>query len=119
MSESCIFVHDEPETIRTKIKAAFCPPKQAEQNPVLEIAKHAIFTEKPSLMIPISPKYGGPRNFNKYEELEKAYVKGELHPFDLKEGVAEALIEILGDVRGYFSKHPKKLGEMRRIEITR
>ena len=119
MPESCIFVHDEPKAIKTKINAAFCPPKQAEGNPVLEIAKCTIFTEKPSLMIPRSPKYGGPENFNKYEELEKAYVEGKLHPLDLKEGVAEALIEILSSVREYFSKHPKKLDEMRKIEITR
>jgi tyrosyl-tRNA synthetase len=119
MPESCIFVHDEPKAIKTKINAAFCPPKQAEGNPVLEIAKYTIFTEKPSLMIPRSPKYGGPENFNKYEELEKAYVEGKLHPLDLKEGVAEALIEILSSVREYFSEHPKKLDEMRKIEITR
>jgi tyrosyl-tRNA synthetase len=70
-------------------------------------------------MIPRSPKYGGPENFNKYEELEKAYVEGRLHPLDLKKGVAEALIEILSPVREYFSEHPKRLDEMRKIEITR
>jgi tyrosyl-tRNA synthetase len=116
---SCIFVHDEPQAIKTKIKAAFCPPTQAEGNPVLEITKYIVFTEKPSLTIPRSPKYGGSETFSKYEELEKAYVLGKLHPLDLKEGVAEALIEILSPVREYFQKHPKKLDAMRRIEVTR
>jgi tyrosyl-tRNA synthetase len=119
MPESCIFVHDEPKAIKTKIKAAFCPPKQAEGNPMLEIAKYTVFTEKTSLTIMRSPKYGGTETFNKYEELEKAYVEGKLHPLDLKEGIAEALIEILNPVREYFSRHPKKLDEMRELEITR
>ena len=119
MPENCIFVHDEPKAIKTKIKAAFCPPKKVEGNPVLEIAKYTLFPEKTSLTIMRSPKYGGPETFNKYEELEKAYVEGKLHPLDLKNGVAEALIEILNPVREYFSRHPKKLDEMRKLEITR
>jgi len=117
--EGCIFVHDAPEEIKAKIRAAFCPPEQAEGNPVLEIAKLTIFVEGRSLTISRSPKYGGPETFNSYEELERAYVKGKLHPLDLKEGVAEALIEILSPVREYFHRHPNNLEKMKRIEVSR
>jgi len=117
--EGCIFMHDTPEDIRAKVRAAFCPPKQAEGNPVMEIAKLTIFVEKASLTIPRSQKYGGPETFNSYQELEKAYVKGELHPLDLKEGVAQALIEILSPVREYFRRHPKNLEKMKQIEVSR
>jgi tyrosyl-tRNA synthetase len=117
--EGCIFVHDTPEEIRTKLRAAFCPPKQTEGNPVLEIAKLAVFVERPSLTVSRSPKYGGPETFESYSALEKAYATGKLHPLDLKEGVAEALIEILDPVREYFRKNPKNLEKMKKIEISR
>jgi len=119
MPETCIFVHDAPDDVKSKIRAAFCPPKQVEGNPVMEIAKHTIFVERVSLTISRAPKYGGPETFNSYEELEKAYVKGRLHPLDLKEGVAEALIEILSPVREYFRSHLKNLEKMKRIEVSR
>jgi len=117
--EGCIFMHDSPEDIKTKIRAAFCPPKQAEGNPVMEIAKLIIFVEIASLTIPRAPKYGGRETFDSYVELEKAYVKGKVHPLDLKEGVADALIEILSPVREYFRKHPRNLEQMKQIEVTR
>ncbi len=117
--KGCIFVHDSPEEIRTKIKEAYCPPREVKGNPVMETAKLTIFTERESLAIPRAPKYGGPKTFDSYEELEKAYVKGELHPLDLKEAVAEALIKILSPVGGYFRKHPQRLEKMMKIEATR
>ncbi len=117
--EGCIFVHDSPEEIAAKLKAAFCPPSQAEGNPVLEIAKLTIFPEKETLTITRPPKYGGPETFNTYEELEKAYVKGNLHPLDLKKGIADALTGLLSPVREYFQKHPKNLKKMKQIEVSR
>jgi tyrosyl-tRNA synthetase len=117
--EGCIFVHDSPEEISAKLKAAFCPPKQAEGNPVLEMAKLTVFPERASLTVTRPPKYGGPETFSTYEELEKAYVKGDLHPLDLKKGVADALTEVLRPVREYFQKHPKNLEKMKKIEVSR
>jgi len=117
--ESCIFVHDTPSDIKTKIREAFCPPRQAEGNPVMEIAKHSIFIERGLLKISRPTKYGGSETFNSYEELEKAYVGRKLHPLDLKEGVADALIEILSPVREYFRRHPKSLKKMKQIEVSR
>ncbi len=117
--ETCIFVHDSPEHVRAKIKAAFCPPKQEKGNPVMEIAKLAIFVERTKLTIPRESKYGGPITFESYEDLQKAYLKGALHPLDLKEGVANSVIEILGPVRQYFHRHPKNLEKMKQIEVSR
>jgi len=117
--KTCIFVHDSPEEIRDKIRTAYCPPKEVWGNPVLEITKHIIFVERETLTIPRPSKYGGPKNFRSYEELEKTYVKGGLHPADLKEGVISALTEILGPVREYFRKHPKNLDKMKQIDVTR
>ncbi len=117
--KSCIFVHDSPSDIKTKIKEAYCPPKQVKGNPVLELARYVVFAERESLEIPRPAKYGGPENFGSYEETEKAYVKGKIHPLDLKNGVTEALVEILKPVREHFRRHPQLLEKMMEIEVTR
>jgi tyrosyl-tRNA synthetase len=83
------------------------------------MAKLTVFPEKTSLTVTRPSKYGGPEIFNSYEELERAYVKGDLHPLDLKKGVADALTEILSPVREYFQRHPKNLEKMRKIEVSR
>ncbi len=117
--KSCIFVHDSPSDIKTKIKEAYCPPKQVKGNPLLELSRYVVFAERESLEIPRPAKYGGPENFGSYEETEKAYVKGEIHPLDLKNGVTEALIEILKPVREHFRRYPQLLEKMMEIEVTR
>jgi tyrosyl-tRNA synthetase len=117
--ESCIFVHDQPEDIKRKIRNAFCPPKQANGNPILELAKHAVFPRMEELIVPRPKKYGGVVAYKSYVELENDYVKGKIHPLDLKNGVAEALIKILEPVREYFKRNPNNLNRMLEIEITR
>ena len=117
--ESCIFVHDAPETIKSKMRGAYCPPKQEEENPVLEHARFIIFPQLGVLDVPRAVKYGGPITYTSYESLRQAYLKGEVHPLDLKNGVAEALIEILKPVREHFKKNPEPLERMKQIEITR
>jgi len=114
--ENCIFIHDSPEDIRAKIRAAYCPPKQEEDNPILEHAKYIVFPEMGFIEIPRPTKYGGPVTFERYEDLKDAYLRGEIHPLDLKNGVAEALIKILEPVREYFKRKPKLLNEMLKLE---
>jgi tyrosyl-tRNA synthetase len=116
---SAIFIHDSPEDIRMKFQGAYCPQKKVEGNPVLEIARYVVFSWSKILSISRLAKYGGPIEFQSYTELEKAYVNREVHPLDLKNGVAEALIEILKPVRDYFERHPEPLEQMKKIEITR
>jgi tyrosyl-tRNA synthetase len=117
--ESCIFVHDTPEAIKSKMRDAYCPPKQEEENPVLEHARFIIFPYCGALDVPRAAKFGGPMTYTSYESLRQAYLKGEVHPLDLKNGVAEALIEILKPVREHFKKNPEPLERMKQIEITR
>jgi tyrosyl-tRNA synthetase len=117
--ESCIFVHDTPETIRQKMREAYCPPKQEEGNPVLEHARYIVFPHLGVLKVPRASKYGGPLTFDNFETLKQTYMKGEVHPLDLKNGVAEALVEILEPVREHFKKNPEPLEKMKKITITR
>jgi tyrosyl-tRNA synthetase len=117
--QSSILVHDSPEDIASKIKNAYCPPKVVKNNPILELSRLITFPEKDSLTIPRPAKYGGPETFSSFESLATVYSEGKIHPLDLKNGVAEALIEILKPVREHFSRHPETLEKMLKIEITR
>jgi len=117
--ESCIFVHDSPEDIRRKVRNAYCPPKNVEENPVLQLAQHAVFPRVDRFEIERPEKYGGAVVYESYAELEKDYIEGKIHPLDLKNGVAEALIKILEPVREYFKRHPDNLNKMLKIEVTR
>ncbi|NIU83180.1 MAG: tyrosine--tRNA ligase, partial [Candidatus Thorarchaeota archaeon] len=119
MPQTCIFIHDAQDDVRAKVRAAYCPPKQVEGNPVLELAKYVIFSERGSLDIQRPSKYGGSETYETYDETEKAYLEGKIHPLDLKKGVAEALAKILKPVREHFHRNPQTLKKMMEIEITR
>jgi len=98
--ETAIFVTDSDEDIRRKIRKAFCPPRDAANNPVMAIAKHILFARGPrKLVIERKPEHGGTIEVFSYEELEKLYVEGKLHPLDLKNAVAEELIRIVKPIR--------------------
>ena len=104
--ETSIFVHDDLKIIRRKIKAAFCPPRTAEGNPILDYAKHIVFRKLNVLHVDRPEKYGGPVDYYSYEELERDYIEGRLHPADLKNAIAEALDQIVRPIREHFEKDP-------------
>lgn len=98
--ENFIAIDDEPEVIKKKIKKSYCPPGEVEGNPILEIAHHFIFSEMDTLLIQRPEKFGGNLELTQ-DELLKMYGEGDLHPLDLKNGVAECLVNILEPVRNY------------------
>lgn len=102
--DTCIFIHDSPDQIRSKIASAYCPPKAVEMNPVLDIAKYILMWDKP-LELSRPAKYGGNISFERPNELVEAYRAGLVHPLDLKNGVSEGLISLLDPVRRYFSSN--------------
>ncbi len=102
--ETAIFIHDSREEIFDKIRKAYCPAKQVENNPLLDIAKNIIFRRFDRIEINRPEKYGGPTEALSYEELERMFVGGEIHPVDLKEAVAEKLDEIISPIRSHFEK---------------
>ena len=119
--DTCVFIHDSPEEIRRKMKKAFCPEGEAEFNPVLDWSKSLVFPIKGNLHIERPDKFGGSLDYNSYEDLEKDFIEKKLHPMDLKNGVAEAIIEMLEPARKHFEKPEIKemLEEMEQLIITR
>ncbi len=119
---TAIFIHDTEEQIKGKLKKAWCPERQAEINPILEIVRHVIFHEHKSFRIDRLAKFGGPAEFQNYQELEKAYVQGSLHPQDLKNAVAKELAKILEPIRKYFENNKEakeSLQVMKNAQVTR
>ena len=114
---TCIFIHDTPEEIRQKINGAFCSPKEVEFNPVLDWTKHLIFPLRGKIMIKREKRFGGDIEYQSFQKLEEDYKTEVLHPQDLKNAVAEALIEILAPARKHFSsgKPKEMLEEIERI----
>jgi len=120
--ETCVFLYDLPQEIRAKMTRAFCPERITQFNPVLDICKHIVFREKETFEIERLAKFGGSVQFQGYQELERAYAQGNLHPQDLKNAVAEELIEILEPVRKYFENNREAkecLTTVKSVEITR
>lgn len=117
---SAVFIHDTPEEIREKLRKAFCPAKEVNYNPVLDWAEHIIFRQEPAEFTIHRPaKFGGDVTYTTLEELKKDFAEGKLHPLDLKNAVAEYLIELLKPIREYFKKHPEPLELMKSVQITR
>lgn len=119
LPESSIVVQDEPDVIRKKIRNAFCPAKETENNAILEIARYISFPWLGSVQIDRPAKYGGPRNFASPQELEQEYRDGKIHPLDLKNAIAENLVKILEPVRTEFKDRPEPLRRMEQLQITR
>jgi len=101
---SFISIRDSEEEIKQKIKKAHCPEGAVQDNPILQISKLIIFPRIKEIKIERDRKFGGDLTFLNYESLEKSFVKKELHPQDLKNSVADYLIEILNPIRKAFGK---------------
>ena len=116
--DSMISIHDKPEDVVKKLKKAYCPEKQIQGNPVLEICKFVIFPglHDDVFLIERPEKFGGNLEFNSYGELEKAFSDG-LHPLDLKNATATYVNKILEPVHHYFKKHPDNLDKMKKLGI--
>lgn len=116
--DAMLSIHDDPASVKKKISKAFCPEKQIEGNPILEICKYVIFPELKgnSFLIERPEKFGGNLEFMTYGELEKAFVGG-LHPLDLKNATIRYVNKILEPVHAYFEKHPKNYDKMKELGI--
>ena len=99
---SGISVTDSYEEIKSTLKGAYCPEKEIKENPVLQIAKLIIFPKFNAIEIKRDKKFGGDLKIKNYEELEKIYSDGKLHPMDLKNAVGEYLEKIIAPIRKNF-----------------
>jgi len=121
--ETAIFVHDSPESVEAKILKAYCPPRTIEFNPVIELNKYLLFQQDGfNLVVERPEKYGGTIVIERYEDLERMYLNGEIHPLDLKKATAKALNRLLEPIRARIESDPTArsiLEELSKARITR
>ena len=110
--DTAIFMTDTREQVVAKLKKAYCPERQAAENPILEYYRHIVFPARGVLpiatysdvVIERPEKFGGNLSFDSYEGLEAAFVAGKLHPMDAKSGAAKYVNLLLDPVREHFAK---------------
>ncbi len=105
--DSAVFMLDTPENVKRKINKAYCPPKDINENPILEYCKYIIFELVESFKIERPDKYGGNVEYHTYEDLEKDYTQGNLNPPDLKPAVYKYLNSFLDPIRKHFEVDQK------------
>jgi len=118
--DSAIFMEDNADEVRRKIKKAFGPPGVVEKNPLLDYTKHLVFGKFESFEV--NRKEGGPKVYTSYQELEDDYKSEALHPGDLKPALAEAINKMIDPVRQHFksNKEAKKLlDQVKKFKVTK
>ena len=99
---SFISIRDSDEAITKKIKKAHCIAGEVKENPILQIIQLIVFPRIEKFKIDRPEKFGGDLSFESYEDLEKAFVKKDIHPLDLKNSLSRYLIEIITPIRNKF-----------------
>jgi tyrosyl-tRNA synthetase len=120
--DSAIFMTDSEEDIKRKISKAYCQEKEVHENPIMEYCKYLIFEKFDEFKIERPVKFGGDVSFKTYSELETAFVKGEVHPMDLKQSTAVYIDKMIRPVRDHFDKNNKAKGlldQVKSFEVTR
>jgi len=96
---SFISIRDSKDMITKKINKANCVVGNPENNPILAISKLIIFPKFEKIRINRDKKFGEDLIFNNYEDLEKNFESGNLHPADLKKAVSISLEEVISPIR--------------------
>jgi len=111
--DSAIFMEDTESDVNLKIKRAYCPPGDLKDNPCFDYLKHIVFQKFDTFTVSRKAEDGGDKVYTSYEEVEKDYVAGILHPGDLKPALAKAINQMIQPVRDHFAKdeNAKKLLE--------
>jgi tyrosyl-tRNA synthetase len=105
---SGIPIPSDRATIAERIAGAFCPAKEVDGNPIVEVVQYILFPWEGRLDVARPEKFGGPLAFDTPDAFLEAWKGGKLHPQDLKSAVVEALDRRLEPTRQYFAAHPNE-----------
>jgi tyrosyl-tRNA synthetase len=113
---TAIFIHDDEDVIKKKINRGYCPPRDSKKNPFMYLYKYIVFPylrddNKPIILNTRKGEF----EYTQFNDLEKDYQEGLIHPLDLKEAASRHLTEILSPVRKYFDRHTDILDSMNKI----
>ncbi len=124
LPETAIFLHDDRETIRKKVRKAYCPMGEVEVNPVFSMLENVVY---PYLIRTgqefkvVNMKTGEEKVFTSLEDVKKEYLDGGVHPLDLKMAVADYIADMLEPVSKYLREGGGRryLEELEELRITR
>jgi tyrosyl-tRNA synthetase len=107
--DSKIDLLDDPDVVKRKLRKAFCEAGNIEQNGLLSFAKFVLFPVNSlkgmdKLVIEREEKFGGNISFSTYQELEDAFKEQRLFPLDLKNGITNAINNLLAPIIASFAK---------------
>ncbi|MFA6250207.1 MAG: tyrosine--tRNA ligase [Candidatus Shapirobacteria bacterium] len=107
---SAIYVHDSPDEIREKIKKAYGPPKEIKYNPLINWVETLVFwgEGKGEFGIRRPERFGGDVTYNELARVVEDYQSEKLYPLDLKNALADWLIEKLEPARRHFETAENK-----------
>ncbi|CAC5414274.1 YARS [Mytilus coruscus] len=102
--DSKIDLLDTAAQVKKKLKMAFCEPGNITDNGLLSFCKHVLYpiTCKEGFTVVRKEEFGGNVTYKKYQELEDAFAKEEVHPGDLKVAVENYLNQLLDPIRKEF-----------------
>ena len=130
---SAIFMEDSAKDVARKIKKAYCPekllketikskdPKTGEEietvkvNGCVEYVKYIVIPMLGEIQVKLEST-NDVKTFKDYEEFEKEYVSGNIHPSCLKSSLTDAINKLLDPVREHFKKNARAkelLGKMK------
>lgn len=94
---------DDEDTVKSKIKSAYCEVGVIEDNGILAFLKYVLMVlkgdKKESFTVERPEKFGGNLEYKNYESLEKDYASKKLHPLDLKNAVEKEINNLLQPFR--------------------
>ncbi|XP_063402651.1 tyrosine--tRNA ligase, cytoplasmic-like [Mytilus trossulus] len=102
--DSKIDLLDTAAQVKKKLKMAFCEPGNITENGLLSFCKHVLYpiTCKEGFTVVRKEEFGGNITYKKFQELEEAFAKEEVHPGDLKVSVENYLNQLLDPIRKEF-----------------
>ncbi|KRY08655.1 Tyrosine--tRNA ligase, cytoplasmic, partial [Trichinella patagoniensis] len=106
IEDSKIDLLDDPETVKKKLKKAFCEPGNLEKNAVLDFCKHVIFPllHGEEFSVERDAQAGGNIAFSNFSALSASFADKALHPADLKTAVAVFINKMLTPIREKMSE---------------
>ena len=102
--KSKIDLLDDEKTVKSKIQNAECTIGDPD-NGIMAFIKYVIMTIKrdknEKFILKRSKEHGGNKEYWTYGEIEKDFKSRQIHPLDLKNTLAEEIIELLKPIQKY------------------
>lgn len=107
VADSKIDLLDSAKDVTRKIKKAFCEEGNVEQNGLLAFCDAVLFPIYGEIRISRKEEFGGDLHYTSFEAMKADFAAKNLHPGDLKNGVASTINKLLDPIRKSFQDKDK------------